>query len=143
MLVAGSPQAGNHNDLYEIRALLEEMRVFLRAAGVEVDGLFLNADAGFDSAALKELCAQSGIFLNVKPNPRNSGDKDKPYESGTFIFDEVLYKKRASIERANGWLDAFKALLVRFETKARNWLALHYIAFLVIFFRKINHKNKV
>lgn len=102
MLVAGSPQAGNHNDLYEIRALLEEMRVFLRAAGVEADGLFLNADAGFDSAALKELGAQAGIFLNVKPNPRNSGDKDKPYESGTFIFDEVLYKKKSFYWKGQG-----------------------------------------
>lgn len=34
------------------------------------------------------------------------------------LFDELLYKCRFVIERTNTWLDAFKAILVRFETNA-------------------------
>jgi hypothetical protein len=48
------PQASKHNDLHEIRTLLGEIRSFLRAAVRKADGLFLNANARFDSAALKE-----------------------------------------------------------------------------------------
>ena len=43
MIAMGSPKAGNHNDLYE----LEE-------AGIDHKGLFLNADAGFDSQGVRE-----------------------------------------------------------------------------------------
>lgn len=37
----------------------------------------------------------------------------------------------------------FKALLVRFEFSARNWMSLHFMAFSVIFLRKISKKQKV
>ncbi len=55
-------------------------------------------------------------------------------------MDDVLYKERFSVERTNAWLDAFKALLVRFETKAQTWMGLHYLAFSLILIRnQINH----
>jgi hypothetical protein len=38
---------------------------------------------------------------------------------------------------------AIKALLVRFETKAGNWLALHYVALGVFFFEKSTTKIKL
>ena len=40
-------------------------------------------------------------------------------------------------------IDGFKALLVRFEFSVRNWGALHFIAFSVIFLLKISKKIKV
>ncbi|MFT5165653.1 MAG: transposase [Saprospiraceae bacterium] len=45
------------------------------------------------------------------------------------------YKKRFSVERTNAWIDAFKALLVKFETKSIAWLSLHYLAFALILIR--------
>jgi hypothetical protein len=63
MLVVGS----NHNDLYEIRVLLAETGNFLKAVGVEVDGLFLNADAGFDSAELRNYAPKRVFFLTLSP----------------------------------------------------------------------------
>ena len=44
------------------------------------------------------------------------------------------------IEHANAWLDGFKTLLVRYETSVGNWLAWHWLAFAVLFLRKINRK---
>ncbi len=67
----------------------------------------------------------------------------EPYESKTHIFDEELYKDRSVIEHANAWIDGFKALLVRFEFTVRNWMSLHFIAFAIIFLRKINKRLKV
>ena len=101
------------------------------------------APPGFDSKEFQEVCQKEEIIANVKPNPRNSANQQHdPYQSGTHIFDEELYEDRTVIEHANAWIDGFKALLVRFEFSVRNWMALHFIAFSVIFLRKINRKTK-
>jgi hypothetical protein len=64
-------------------------------------------------------------------------------KQGTHIFDEDLYRDRSVIEHANAWIDSFKALLIRFEFSVKNWMSLHFIAFSIIFLRKINPKQKV
>jgi transposase len=144
ILAMSTPQEGQHHDLYQIQELFNEICELLKQAGIDLNGLFLNADPGFDSRDFRQACQAKGIFPNVKPNPRNSSKKkDEPYQNGTHIFDEQLYKDRSVIEHSNAWIDSFKALLVRFEFSVRNWMALHFIAFSVIFLRKISKKIKV
>lgn len=145
ILAMSSPQEGQHHDLFEIQSLFEELCTILKEAKIDLEDLFLNADPGFDSENFREACEKENIFPNVKPNPRNKSKSEdrEPYQSGTHIFDEELYKKRTVIEHANAWLDGFKALLVRFEFKKQNWVALHFIAFVIIFLRKINKFKKV
>ena len=41
-------KSGEHHDVHDIEAVMEAMIDDLRKANVRVDGLFLNADAGFD-----------------------------------------------------------------------------------------------
>jgi hypothetical protein len=103
------------------------------------------APPGFDGESFYKACESENIIPNVKPNPRNQSEEQRlePYQSGTHIFNEELYKDRSVIEHSNAWIDGFKALLVRFEFSVRNWTALHFIAFSVIFLRKINKKIKV
>lgn len=138
MLICGAPQSGAHHDLYQIEVLFKEMLSFLKEAGIETEGLFLNADAGFDSEKFRSLCSKMKIEANIDFNPRNG------QASGEYAyFDEQLFKRRTVIERANAWLDSFKALLIRFETKATHWLALHLLAFSVLFIRKINENQKL
>jgi|CXWJ01.1.fsa_nt_gi transposase len=144
MLAMASPQEGQHHDLYQIEALFKEVCAMLKEAGISLEGLFLNADPGFDSLSFSKACEQEGIFANVKPNPRNGANKnEEPYQDGTHIFDEQLYKNRSVIEHANAWMDSFKALLIRFETSSRNWTSLSLIAFIAIFIRKLVKKNKL
>jgi hypothetical protein len=139
ILAMSTPQEGQHHDLFQIQELFDEICTMLKKAGIN-----LNADPGFDSEEFRQACQKENIFPNVKPNPRNGSKKEqKIYESGTHIFDEELYKDRSVIEHANAWIDGFKALLVRFEFTVRNWMALHFIAFSVIFLRKIAKKKKV
>ena len=71
MIAMGSPKAGNHNDLYKIEEVLKEILALLEEAGIEHKGLFLNADAGFDSKSLREFLESKEIIANIKPNPRN------------------------------------------------------------------------
>jgi transposase len=144
MLAMATPQEGQHHDLFEIKQMFEEICQMLKEAGIDVEGLFLNADPGFDSQEFKDICEKNEIIANIKPNPRKKSPKDRePYESGTHIFDEELYKDRTVIEHANAWMDAFKMLLVRFETTVRNWKALNLLAFSVIFLRRITKSMKV
>lgn len=139
ILAMSSPQEGNHHDLFDIQSLFDELCQALTAAGIMLKGLFLNADPGFDSQELRQKCASYEIEANIKPNTRNA--KKQPQQN--HYFDEMLYQRRTVIEQANAWLDSFKALLVRFESKAANWVAFHLIAFTVLFLRKIDKKLKV
>jgi transposase len=144
MLAMSTPQAGQHHDLFQIQTLFNEICLLLKQAGLNLKGLFLNADPGFDSGDFRKACEKEEIMANVKPNPRNQASQPtQAYQSGTHIFDEELYQDRSVIEHANAWIDGFKALLIRFESLVRNWMSLHFIAFSVIFLRKIIRKHKV
>ena len=144
MLAMSTPQEGQHHDLFEIQVLFNEICGLLKAADINLKGLFLNADSGFDSADFVAACQREEIVANVKANPRNSANQEcQPYESGTHVFEGELYQDRSVIEHANAWMDGFKSLLVRFEFSVRNSMSLHFIAFAVIFLRKINRKQKV
>lgn len=137
MLSCSSPVSGEHHDLFQIGQLFDELLQLLREAGIQTAGLFLNADAGFDSKAFRSACEKEEIEANIPFNARNKTDAEQQY-----YFDEMLYKRRNVIEQANAWLDAFKALLIRYEVKALHWLCLHFIAFSVQLIRKLK-KNQL
>jgi len=126
---------GNHHDLFEIEKSFTQIVTDVKAAQIETNGLFLNADAGFDSKGFRQICFTNDIIANIDFNKRNSKDiENQP------LLDNQLYKERFSVERTNAWIDAFKALLVRYETKSKNWMSLHYIAFALIIIRhQTNH----
>lgn len=129
-LVCSNAIAGNHNDLYQLKENVEKMVLSIEASNISVDGLFLNADSGFDSKELREYCISKDIIGNIAINPRNGNNEN-------YLFDDLLYKCRFVIERTNAWLDGFKALLVRFETNKIHWKALHLLAFSVILLRQL------
>ncbi len=49
MLACSLPVSGAHPDLFEIELIFKELCFLLKQAGISTEGLFLNADAGFDS----------------------------------------------------------------------------------------------
>jgi len=104
---------------------------FVQLAEIPVDGLFLNADAGFDTTDFRSYCYANEICDNIDKNKRNGN----LCESKT-ISDKLLYKTRFVIERTNAWLDAFKAILIHFETNGLYWKGLMLLAFSVILLRK-------
>lgn len=144
MLAMSTPQAGQHHDVFQIQELFGEICGLLKDAGINLKGLFLNADPGFDSASFLAACDAEEIMANIKANPRNKTKQNQePYQSGSHVFDSDLYADRSVIEHANAWLDGFKSLLVRFEFSVKNWMSLHFMAFSIIFLRKVNRKTKV
>lgn len=126
---------GTQNDLFEIEKNLPKMLQELTKSEIDYKGLFLNADAGFDGKKMRAVCFTNDIFPNIYFNKRRSKTL-----IGNDLFISCLYKERYVVERTNAWIDAFKALLTRFETKSKNWESLHYLAFTLILLRfKTNH----
>ena len=133
MLAVSSPQSGEHHDVFNIEVLFAELTAVLTDADIDTNGLFMNADAGFDTEDFREICAAAEIEANIAQNERNKKKVTEKY----VYFDDLLYKRRIKIEHANAWMDAFKALLVRFETTARNWMALQWMALIARFTNKL------
>ena len=134
-LAMSEPVAGNHNDLYDIEVQFEVVTGTLEKADISVEGLFLNADAGFDAEDLRNICGLKGINANICFNRRNgNGDRDE-------YFDKDLYDKRFAIERTNAWMDSYRSLLNRFDTTTESWKGFNYLAFIVIALKKFKKKN--
>ncbi|MCY1660204.1 transposase family protein [Chryseobacterium sp. SL1] len=129
-LAMSEPEAGKHHDTYEIQTHFNEVIAVLKDSEISVDGLFMNADSGFDCHRLRALCFQYGMIPNFARNKRSKTIEDDIY------FDPELYKERYSIERTNAWLDSFRSLLNRYDTTVISWKALNYIAFIVIGLKK-------
>lgn len=130
------PINGEHHDLFEIEKHTSKILQGLDNANISYDGLFLNADAGFDSERYRSFLESKGIIANIDNNKRNGKDLD----ADSYFVDDELYKERFAVERTNAWLDGFKNLIIRYETKAQNWMAVHHIAFAAILIR-IKYRN--
>ena len=55
-LAMSEPVAGNHSDFYDIEVQFEVATATLEDVDVQTEGLFLNADAGFDSGNFRKSC---------------------------------------------------------------------------------------
>lgn len=131
-LACSDPVSGNHNDLFEIEKSVSKIVRTLSDSEIECDGIFMNADAGFDSQNLRTICEKIGIIPNFDTNKRNTKNPDQ----NDYYFDCQLYKERFAVERTNAWIDGLKNLIIRYETNAKHWLGLHYLAFAFILIRK-------
>jgi len=75
--------------------------------------------------------SKDGSFQrNIKPNPRNGKQPD-------VYFDEELYKDRFKIEQANGWLDGYKVLIMRYEYLDVTWIGMLLLGFISKFLKKV------
>jgi len=135
-LAMSEPVAGNHNDLHEIEVQFEVVTATLKQADISLDGLFLNADAGFDSKNFRESCSKKEIHANICFNKRNGNTDRNEY------FDQDLYNERYAVELTNAWMDSYRSLLNRYDTTTESWKGLNYLAFIVIAIKKfIKRKN--
>lgn len=105
-------------------------------AKIRIDGLFLNADSGFDSKELRKLCNELEIIPNIAINQRNNAESDDIW------IDELLYEERYSIERTNAWFDSFRTILNRFDVTDSSWSNFTIIGSIVILLKYINKNQK-
>jgi len=137
-LAMSEPISGNHNDLHDIEVQFEVVTGTLEDAEIPVEGLFLNADAGFDSKNFRDSCAEKEINANICFNKRNGKTQDREE-----YFDQDLYNERYAVERTNAWMDSFRSLLNRFDTTVESWKGFNYLAFFVIALKKIKKRKTI
>ena len=75
----------------------------LEKSHIRFDGLFLNADAGFDCDVLRGFLCEKEVIANICINKRRENADD-------IFVDDELYAERYSIERTNAWMDSFRTL---------------------------------
>ena len=80
--------------------------------------------------SLREFLESKEIIANIKPNPRNGEQPD-------VYFDEELYKNRFKIEQANGWLDGYKGLIMRYEYLDVTSIGMLLLGFISKFLKKV------
>jgi len=115
----------NHNHAFNLASTTEKMIANIQSYRIATDGLFLNADAGFDMENFRVYYYQHEIVDNIDLNRRNGN-------MGEHLFYELMYKCRFVVERTNTWMNSFKAVMIRFKTMAMHWKALNLKAFCVI-----------
>ena len=131
-LACSDPMSGEHHDVFDIKKSLAKMIATLRQAGIRTEGLFLNGDAGFDAEKMRQICQHYNLIPNIARNKKSRMNAN----AQSYLFDSQLYEERFAVERTNAWIDGFKALLVRYETNAKHWLGLHYLAFSFMLLRR-------
>lgn len=135
-IMMSSPKSGEHNDIHDIENVMNMMFDDLGKANIRIDGLFLNADAGFDCDVLRNLLERKEITANICISKRRT-------DTDAIFLDDELYAQRYSIERTNAWMDNYRTLLNRFDTTASSWESWNYMTFAVLLLKKISRKQKV
>lgn len=133
ILFCSKPISGNHNDLFEIKNHFETIRNMASDCKVELEYIFLNADAGFDSQEFRDYLEGYFINANIAFNKRNGQATERD-----DYFDEELYKKRSRCEHPFAWMDAYKALLIKYEKLDSTWLSMNIMGMMHIALRKFS-----
>jgi transposase len=111
----------NKHDVTQLKSLLEAKIV--HAPKKQVENLCL--DAGY--VGVQKLLGKNTYVLHIRPR----GEEKKEIRK-----DPDFKPKRWIVEVAHSWFNRFRKILVRFEKKAANYLALLQFAAALICFRK-------
>ena len=119
----------NRNDFKMARATLEELAEMMAGRrplptdqpDQQPQGLCL--DKGYDYQEVRELVAEFGFTAHIRARG----------EEAQAIKQEAGYKaRRWVVERTHSWMNRFRRLLVRWEKKPENYLAMiHFVCAII------------
>jgi transposase len=117
----------NRHDSQAVRSTLESIPVKRPAAG-EAGEQHLTADKGYDYPAVRETLKRRGLVAHI---PKRDGQPAK--QRGKRRYKA----KRWVVERTHSWTNRYRRLLVRWEKKEANYVALVHFAFALNLYRLI------
>jgi transposase len=126
--------AGHHNDAFELKDNLRAAFKFIKGLGISIAGSLFNADSAFDTKAARWTCFNHKVIPNMAENKRS---RKHAKRGPKRLFNPEVYKLRFSSERTFAWIDKFRALLVRFDRKAANFMGAHFIVYALINLRHL------
>lgn len=116
---------------------VDQLSSLTQRLGIDLLGSFVTLDPGFDSAVNKQRIDAAGMIPVIKPNFRNTKDKNIIGER-TAVFAELkpIYRLRYRIERCYAWEDTYRKLVIRYERLPETFLGWRYLASAMINFRE-------
>ena len=130
--------AGNQHDAFCLKVHLQLAFKAMKRLGLRIAAAWFNADSAFDTREGRKVCFNHGVVPNIVENTRN---RKKPKRGRKRLFNAPVYRQRFTSERSFAWIDKFRALLIRFDRKAANFLGGHHIAFAMINLRHLFASN--
>src|SRR5205807_9145949 len=109
----------NRHDSQAVRATLESLPVRRPTSGM-AGAQHLTADKGYDYPSVRRTLKRRGLAAHI---PKRDGRAAK--QRGKRRYKA----KRWVVERTHGWTNRYRRLLVRWEKKEANYVALVHFAF--------------
>ncbi len=121
---------GNKNESPLLREALPKLIRTASAVGLDLKDTIVSLDGVYNSKGNRKAIFNRGMIPNINLNSRNR----KKFKRGRKrFFDANIFKKRFNtIERAFGWEDKFRRLLLRFEQISELHYAFKLLAYTLI-----------
>jgi IS5 family transposase len=121
-------EGANRNDFKLARATLESIPVERpEPTAEEPQGMCM--DKGYDYDETRELLEEFGFTAHIRARGEEA-------EALKKLKKEAGYKaRRWVVERTHSWMNRFRGILIRWNKKAKNYIAMLHFAFAIIAFR--------
>jgi transposase len=115
----------NRNDFKLARETIESIPVE-RPEPTEEDPQNLCLDKGYDYQEVRDLAQEFAFTAHIRARG----------EEAQAIKKEAGYKaRRWVVERTHSWMNRFRGILIRWNKKAKNYIAMLHFAFAIITYR--------
>jgi len=113
----------------------------VKSLGVDLNGVKITFDPGFDSQAIKKIVKDSGATPVICPN---RGNIKKPIAVARLYrwFDRTTYQTRVVIERVFAWEDVYRKIALSYDRLPEIRMGCRYVAASMINFRVTFHTKE-
>jgi putative transposase len=115
----------NRHDMKMVRATIESL-VALRPEATEEEPQGMCLDKGYDYDAVRDVLKEFGFTAHIKA--RGEEANELKAEAGKRA-------RRWVVERSHSWMNRFRRILVRWDKKPENYMALLHFACALITLR--------
>ena len=130
--MARSVAGANVHDMTMVGGTLENTVAF-RPIPTPEQEQNLCMDKGYDYEVTNALVRHYGYTPHIRHRGEEALAYQKPGQPA----------RRWAIERTNSWMNRFRRILIRWEKKVENYVAMLEFAFAVIIFKKMKERNRL
>ncbi len=119
----------NETDMILLPEGLKALKRVAQLVGLDLGGVYLNLDSGFDSKHNRQCMFNAGMIPNITENPRN---RKQTKRGRKRFFNAAIHALRTRVDRTFAWEDKFKRLLLRFEHLQQRHVGMKLLAYTLI-----------